>query len=155
MKLRRIVIVVVVALLLVGTITLLSTICEKQSLPQSSQKNDSGSVTVKDVNNDGKMDNWLYADKENTPLRWIRDSDFDGVPDQWSYFKDGKAFIDQHDLDQNGKVDAIYLNIWTEDRKMTRGFSFRLEDVEHNIFVEHEDTGWKDRTKEQDSKENR
>ena len=95
-----------------------------------------------DKNKDGKIDIWVYGTKSGIPRSWIRDKNYDGIPDNWSFFKDGKAFIDEVDFDGDGKVDTIYINIWNENKTKTRGLSFRLRDKDRNVFVEQEDTGW-------------
>jgi len=102
-----------------------------------------GKVVNTDSNSDGVIDGWLYRDKEEVPLKWIRDSNHDGHPDHWSFFKNGRAFLDEVDTDHDGKVDMIYSTIWDSQGIKQRSFSFVVQDKETNVFVLHEDTDWK------------
>ena len=95
-----------------------------------------------DKNKDGKIDNWIYRDDKKAPIKWISDSNYDNKEDKWSFFKNGRAFLDEEDLDGDGKVDVIYLNLYDSNDMKDRGISLILKDKEKNIFVEHEDTGW-------------
>jgi hypothetical protein len=76
-------------------------------------------------------------------VKWIRDSIHAGRPDKWSFFKNGRAFLDEEDTDHDGKVDVIYLSIYDSQGIKQRVFSFALQDKEKNIFAIQEDTGWK------------
>lgn len=99
-------------------------------------------LTAKATKQDGRIDNWLVCGTNGVPHRWIRDENGGGRPDSWSFFKDGKAFLDEVDSDHDGKVDTIYLHVLSEDKNRIREFSFTLDDREKNVFTEHEDTGW-------------
>ncbi len=101
-------------------------------------------LIAKAAKQDGPIDNWLVRGTNGIPLRWIRDENHGGRPDSWSFFKDGKAFLDEVDSDHDGKVDAIYLHVLSEDKTRVREFSFTLDDREKNVFIEHEDTGWQE-----------
>ncbi len=83
------------------------------------------------------------------PLRWVRDGNHGGRPDSWSFFKDGKAFLDEVDSDHDGKVDTIYLHVLSEDKTRVREFSFTLDDREKNVFTEREDSGWQELQKQE------
>jgi len=97
-----------------------------------------------DKNNDGKIDNWIYEDENGTRVKWVRDSNYDGNQDQWSFFKDGEAFIDEKDIDFDGKVDFFIINLFDNEKQKVRSLSFTLGDKDKNIFVPVEDTGWED-----------
>ncbi len=75
-------------------------------------------------------------------MKWIRYSNHAGRPDKWSFFKDGKVFLDEEDIDDDGKVDVIYLTIWDSQGIKQRSFSFEVRNKETNVFVLHEDSGW-------------
>ncbi len=100
-------------------------------------------LETKDSKKDGKIDNGFYRDKNGVPVKWISDSNHDGRPDKWSFFKNGRAFLDEEDTDHDGKVDVIYLSIYDSQGIKQRVFSFALKDKEKNIFAIQEDTGWK------------
>ena len=95
-----------------------------------------------DKNKDEKIDSWLYRDEKGTPIRWVKDSDSDGKEDRWSFFKDGKAFLDEEDLNGDGKVDRIIISVFDSENKKARSISILQKAPEKNIFVENEDTGW-------------
>jgi hypothetical protein len=95
-----------------------------------------------DSNKNGSIDNWLYRGDSNIPLKWIRDSNHNGQPDKWSFFKNGKAFIDEEDLDFDGKADLITIQMVDSQGNKLRIFSLALKDKEKNIFIPHADTGW-------------
>ena len=86
-------------------------------------------------------DSWMIRSTNGAPLRWIRDQHHTGRPDSWSFFKGGKAFLDEVDFDHDGKVDAIYLHVLSEDKTRIRELSFALDDPGRNVFIEHEDSG--------------
>ncbi len=95
-----------------------------------------------DKNKDGKTDNWIVRDDKNIPIKWIKDTNFDGKEDSWSFFKNGKVFLEEIDSDEDGRVDEIYLIIFDSETKKLRTISLILEDMEKSIFIEKEDTGW-------------
>src|SRR5271169_996173 len=91
----------------------------------------------------------LCAAPMEIPLRWIHDQTHNGRPDSWSFFKDGKAFLDEVDSDHDGKVDTIYLHVRSEDKTRVRELSFIVDDREKNVFVEREDSGWQELQKQE------
>lgn len=99
-------------------------------------------IQTVDKNKDGKIDNWLYRDDKGVPIKWVRDTNFNGKEDSWSFFKDGKAFLDEDDLNGDGKVDRIIITVFDSERKKVRNISIIQKDQEKNIFIENEDTGW-------------
>ena len=99
-------------------------------------------IQTYDKNKDGKTDSWIYRDDKGVPTRWIRDSNFDGKEDQWLFFKQGKAFLDEEDLDGDGKVDRIIIHVYDLEHNKSRSISILLKDARKNIFIENEDTGW-------------
>ena len=105
-----------------------------------------------DKNKDGKIDMWLYRDEKGIPIKWVRDANFDGKDDSWSFFKNGEAFLDEEDLNGDGKVDRIIINIFDSEEKKSRGISIFLKDPEKNVFIENEDTGWQPIAVEQQRK---
>ncbi len=107
-----------------------------------SDAKDNSKLEKLDSNKDGSIDTWLYRDDSNIPLKWIRDSNHNGQPDKWSFFKNGKAFIDEEDLDFDGKADLIIIQIVDSQGKKLRMFSLVLKDKEKNVFIPQEDTGW-------------
>lgn len=104
---------------------------------------------------EGKIDNGIFRNKDGVAMKWIRDSNHDGRPDKWSFFKDGRSFLNEEDTNNDGKVDVIYLNINDSQGIKQRAFSFVLKDIEENIFVVHEDTGWKPDDANQTNKKSR
>jgi hypothetical protein len=98
-------------------------------------------LETKDSRHDGKIDNWFYRDQSGVPVKWLRDSIHAGRPDKWSFFQNGKAFIDEEDIDHDGKVDVIYLTIWDSQGIKQRGLSFKVQDNTSNVLFLHEDTG--------------
>jgi hypothetical protein len=105
-------------------------------------------LVTKDMNKDGRIDNWIVRGTNGIPLRWVQDENRDGKPDSWSFFKGGKAFLDEVDSDHDGKVDTIYLHVSNEDNTRVREFCFHLQDEKRNVFIEREDTGWGDLNKQ-------
>ena len=108
----------------------------------SPEKDSNQKLETKDRNKDGKLDMWLYRDNKGTPLKWIYDYDYDGRPDNWSFFKNGKSYLDEKDTDGDGKVDEIYLSIWDSQGIKQRYLYLVLKDKEKYIFEVQEDTGW-------------
>jgi len=108
-------------------------------------KNKPGEIAkAKDLNDDGNMDMWTFVDQNcvnSVPVRWVRDSDFDGSPDQWGHLKNGKVFFEQEDRNRDGKIDALFFNIRDEEKNKTRRLMFVLDG---DLFVEKEDTGWRE-----------
>ena len=99
-------------------------------------------LETKDSRKDGKIDNWLYRDENRVPVKWIRDSNRDGRPDAWSFFKNGKAFLDEDDTDHDGRVDVIYLHLRDSQGIKQRLLIFVLKQKRNDVFELHEDTGW-------------
>ncbi|MCD4707608.1 MAG: hypothetical protein K8S62_07695 [Candidatus Sabulitectum sp.] len=97
-------------------------------------------ITERDRNDDGNIDFWLFSDLNNVPVRLVLDIDFDGRPDNWSHFKNGRAFLDQEDTDNDGIIDFILLCIYDEEERNMREVLFLLE--EDNLFATTADTGW-------------
>ena len=106
-------------------------------------------LTAKASKQDGQIDSWLVRSTNGIPLRWVRDGNHGGRPDSWSFFKDGKAFLDEVDSDHDGKVDTIYLHVLSEDKTRVREFLFTLDDREKNVFTEREDSGWQELQKQE------
>jgi hypothetical protein len=127
-------------------VALIWTGCNRNVADETLSAKPGEELVTKDLNNDGHINNWIVKSTNGTPLRWIRDTNHDGKPDQWSFFKDGKAFLDEVDSDHDGKVDEIYLHVRSEDGRRIREFSFRVSDRQRNVFSEQEDTGWYDLT---------
>ncbi len=96
-------------------------------------------VTANDLNKDGKVDSWLYRDDKGVSLKWFRDTDFDGREDQWSFFKDGRAFLDEEDTNGDGKVDRIIITMWDPQNNQR---TILLTQDDKSIFFLDEDTGW-------------
>ena len=99
-------------------------------------------LETKDSKKDGIIDNWLYRDRNGVPVKWIRDRNRDGRPDAWSFFKDGKAFIEEEDSDNDGKVDLIQIRIRDPQGEKERYLMLVLKDNRNNTFEAREDTGW-------------
>jgi hypothetical protein len=76
-------------------------------------------VEIKDLNNDGMADLWIYysPQKPGEVLRQEESSKMDGRVDTWSYFKDGKLVRRDVDNHGNGRPDAVY---YYDDQKIVR-----------------------------------
>jgi hypothetical protein len=76
-------------------------------------------VEIKDLNNDGVADLWIYYSPQRPAevLRQEESSKMDGRVDTWSYFKDGKLVRRDVDHHGNGRPDAIY---YYDDQKIVR-----------------------------------
>jgi hypothetical protein len=76
-------------------------------------------VEIKDLNNDGIADLWIYysPQKPDEVLRQEESSKLDGRVDTWSYFKDGKLVRRDVDNHGHGRPDAIY---YYDDQKIVR-----------------------------------
>ena len=105
-----------------------------------------------DKNKDGKIDVWLYRDEKGVPIKSVRDTNFDGKEDSWSFFKNGEAFLDEDDYNGDGKVDRIIVTIFDSEHKKSRGLSIFLKDPEKNVIIVNEDTGWQSIAGEQQRK---
>ena len=57
-----------------------------------------------DTNKDGKPDRWEFY-REGVQERIETDKNFDGKPDMWVYFMDGRLSRIEIDTDYDGKVD--------------------------------------------------
>jgi len=99
-------------------------------------------LETKDSKKNGKIDSWLYRDENRVPVKLIRDSNRDGHPDARSFFREGKAFLDEDDTDHDGKVDVIYLHLRDSQGIKQRSLMFVLKEKRNNVFEVHEDTGW-------------
>jgi hypothetical protein len=99
-------------------------------------------LETRDSKRDGKIDNWLYRDKNGISVKWIRDSNHDGRPDKWSFFKNGRAFLDEEDTDHDGKVDQIQLSLADDQGYKQRFINLVLKDKRTNTFEVQFDTGW-------------
>lgn len=49
---------------------------------------------------------WILYVKKNKPMRQFSDENSDGVIDRWLYYKDGKEFYEDVDVDQDGRADV-------------------------------------------------
>jgi hypothetical protein len=76
-------------------------------------------VEIKDLNNDGIADLWIYYSPQNSGevLRHEESSKMDGRVDTWSYFKDGKLVRRDVDNRGNGRPDTVY---YYEGQKIAR-----------------------------------
>jgi hypothetical protein len=76
-------------------------------------------VEVKDLNNDGIADLWIYYSPQSPGeiLRQEESSKMDGRVDTWSYFKDGKLVRRDVDHHGNGRPNAVY---YYDDQKIVR-----------------------------------
>jgi len=99
-------------------------------------------LETKDSKHDGIIDNWLYRDTNGVPMKWIRDSNHDDRPDKWSFFKNGRAYLDEEDTDNNGKIDQIQLSVADSQGYKQRFINLILKDKRSNNFEVQFDTGW-------------
>jgi len=60
-----------------------------------------------DENGDGRTDKWIHQDVHYSVTKTDIDSDFDGKPDIWKYYKDSKVIRKEIDSDFDGKPDKI------------------------------------------------
>jgi len=67
-------------------------------------------VIEKDLNNDGKIDGWLYKLKGESISMEV-DSDYDGKLDDVSFFKNGAPHISYYDKNGDSNIDEITLYI--------------------------------------------
>jgi len=76
-------------------------------------------VEVKDLNNDGIPDLWIYysPEKSGEILRQEESSKWDGRVDSWSYFKDGKLVRRDVDNKGQGRPDTVF---YYDDQKIVR-----------------------------------
>jgi hypothetical protein len=76
-------------------------------------------VEIKDLNNDGIADLWIYYSPKNSGevLRHEESSKMDGRVDTWSYFRDGKLVRRDVDNRGNGRPDTVY---YYEGQKIAR-----------------------------------
>jgi hypothetical protein len=76
-------------------------------------------VEIKDLNNDGVADLWIYysPQKPAEVLRQEESSKLDGRVDTWSYFKDGKLVRRDVDNNGHGRPDAVF---YYDDQKIVR-----------------------------------
>jgi hypothetical protein len=67
-------------------------------------------VEIRDLNNDGIADLWIYYHPENSGevLRQEESSKLDGRVDTWSYFKDGRLVRRDVDNNGHGRADTVY-----------------------------------------------
>lgn len=100
-----------------------------------------GEIMVElDTNADGNTDFWAFLDQDTVPVGSVGDTDFDGTPDSWDVFKNGRAFLAQQDTDNDGIIDFILIVVYDEEERNMRDILFLLE--KENLFVEAADTGW-------------
>jgi hypothetical protein len=99
-------------------------------------------LETKDSKKDGGIDNWVYRDKKGVPVKWIRDSNHDGRPDKWAFFKNGRAFLDEEDTDHDGRVDQIQLSLVDAQGYKQRFINLALKDKRTNTFEVQFDTRW-------------
>jgi hypothetical protein len=150
------IIIIIGALLIIGLSLLLSRHAFFRPTNFIPKKEPNLRLETKDSKKDGRIDSWLYRDQSGVPVKWIRDSNHSGRPDKWSFFKNGKAFLDEEDTDHDGKVDVIYLTVWDSQGIKQRSFSFAVQNKDTNVFVLHEDIGWNPDDKDlQTNKESR
>jgi hypothetical protein len=85
------------------------------SAPRTAFKN----VEIKDLNNDGIADLWIYYNPRNPGevLREEESSQLDGRVDTWSYFRDGNLVRRDVDNHGYGRPDSVY---YYNDRKIVR-----------------------------------
>jgi len=83
--------------------------------PPASFKN----VEVKDLNNDGIPDLWIYYNpqKSGEVMRQEESSKGDGRVDTWSYFKDGKLVRRDVDSKGHGQPDTVF---YYDEQKVVR-----------------------------------
>jgi len=76
-------------------------------------------VEVRDLNNDGIPDLWIYYNpqKPGEILRQDESSKWDGRVDSWSYFKDGKLVRRDVDHKGQGQPDTVF---YYDDQKIVR-----------------------------------
>jgi hypothetical protein len=76
-------------------------------------------VEIKDLNNDGVADLWIYysPQKPAEVLRQEESSKLDGRVDTWSYFKNGKLVRRDVDNNGHGRPDAVF---YYDDQKIVR-----------------------------------
>jgi hypothetical protein len=80
------------------------------SLPRAAAPAPFKNLEIKDLNNDGTADLWIYY-SPHTPgevLRQEESSRMDGRVDTWSYYKDGKLVRRDVDHRGEGRPDAVY-----------------------------------------------
>ncbi len=65
-------------------------------------------------------------------MKWVRDLNRDGRPDAWSFFKNGKAFIEEEDTDHDGKVDRIQIRVRDSQGQKERYVTLELKDKRNN-----------------------
>jgi hypothetical protein len=123
--------------------------CQRNEEDRYARAGPGEELIAKAAKQGGRIDNWIVRGTNGIPHRWVRDENGGGKADSWSFFKDGKAFLDEFDSDHNGKVDTIHLHVLSEDKTRIREFLFTLDDREKNIFTEHEDTGWQELQKQE------
>ena len=141
---KKIYITIIIVLVLLIIVLLLDKFYTPKWIPPQIDDNE---LTKVDRNQDGEIDSWIYRNEEGIPSIGIIDQNYNGDPDSWAFFKNGKAFLDEEDSDGDGKIDKIFLHVFSEDKNKIREFFFDLLDKKRNIFVEKEDTGWVDVTK--------
>ncbi len=128
-----------IVVIVLGLVLLFIRLPHRNSLPGVPVSEPGEILRERDTNDDGNVDVWMFYDQNNVPVLMVRDTDFDGRPDSWDHFKNGKPFLAQEDQDYDGTIDFILIQILDEEEKKARGIIFLLEG---NIFVEDGDTGW-------------
>ena len=82
----------------------------KNERPSNAPSRPFKNVEVRDINNDGIADLWIYYSPIN-PSEIVRQEEathWDGRVDTWSYFKDGKLVRREVDSKGKGAADTVY-----------------------------------------------
>ena len=82
----------------------------KNESPSNSPGRPFKNVEVRDINNDGIADLWIYYSPIN-PTEIVRQEEathWDGRVDTWSYFKDGNLVRREVDTKRRGAADTVY-----------------------------------------------
>ena len=135
-------IILIVVLLIIGLSLLLNRHAFFRSKNPIPKEEPNLLLETKDSKHDGKIDNWLYRDRNGVPVKWIRDSKHTGQPDKWAFFKNGRSFLDEEDTDHDGKVDQIQLSLVDDQGYKQRYIFLKLKNAQTNTFDVQFDSGW-------------
>jgi antitoxin component YwqK of YwqJK toxin-antitoxin module len=82
----------------------------KNENPSNSLSQPFKNVEVRDINNDGTADLWIYYNPINRSeiVRQEEATHWDGRVDTWSYFKDGNLVRREVDTKRRGTADTVY-----------------------------------------------
>lgn len=82
----------------------------KNESPSNSLSQPFKNVEVRDINNDGTADLWIYYNPINRSeiVRQEEATHWDGRVDTWSYFKDGNLVRREVDTKRRGTADTVY-----------------------------------------------